>query len=93
MTVFVMTRATVSPSPGLEMDPREPPLNAKKPKNRMNPPRAAVLRVQRKKKRHQIVSLPKTAVNVEILLNFKKINVEEYASQTTLAIYKRKEAS
>ena len=36
MTVFVMTRATVSPSPGLEMDPREPPLNARKPKKRIN---------------------------------------------------------
>jgi len=50
MTVFVMTRATVSPSPGLEMDPREPPLNARKPKNRMNPPKAAVLRVKKEKK-------------------------------------------
>ena len=54
MTVFTMARATMSASPGLEMDPWEPPLNARKPKNRMNPPRAAFLRVQRKKRTHTV---------------------------------------
>jgi len=44
-----MARATVSASPGLAMAAWEPPLKARKPKNRMNPPRAAVLRVQREK--------------------------------------------
>jgi len=36
-----MARATVSASPALAMAAWEPPLNARKPKNRMNPPRAA----------------------------------------------------
>jgi len=49
MTVFTMARATMSASPGLEMAAWEPPLNARKPKNRMNPPRAAFLRKGRKK--------------------------------------------
>ena len=43
-----MARATVSASPGLEMDAWEPPLNAKKPKNKMNPPRAAFYKAKRK---------------------------------------------
>ena len=39
--VFTMASATVSASPALAMAAWEPPLNAKKPKNKMNPPKAA----------------------------------------------------
>ena len=39
--VFTIASATVSASPGLEMAACEPPLNARKPKNKMNPPKAA----------------------------------------------------
>ena len=41
MTVLIMERAMASPSPAAEMLAWEPPLKAKKPKNRINPPRAA----------------------------------------------------
>ena len=39
--VLTMASATVSASPALAMAAWEPPLNAKKPKNKMNPPKAA----------------------------------------------------
>ena len=39
--VLTMDNATASASPSLAMAAWEPPLNARKPKNRMNPPRAA----------------------------------------------------
>ena len=39
--VFTIASATVSASPALEMAACEPPLNARKPKNKMNPPKAA----------------------------------------------------
>ena len=42
-----MARATVSASPGLAMAAWEAPLNARKPKNRMNPPRAAFYKAER----------------------------------------------
>ena len=38
--VLTMATATTVPSPSAEIDAWEPPLKAKKPKNRMNPPRA-----------------------------------------------------
>lgn len=41
MTVFLIAVATAAPSPGLEMLPCDEPLKARKPKIRMNPPRAA----------------------------------------------------
>jgi hypothetical protein len=41
ITVFFIAMATTAPSPGLEMEPSEEPLNAKNPKIRINPPRAA----------------------------------------------------
>ena len=41
ITVLTMASATVSASPALAMAAWEPPLNAKKPKNKMNPPKAA----------------------------------------------------
>lgn len=39
--VLTMDNATASASPSLAMAAWEPPLNARKPKNRMNPPKAA----------------------------------------------------
>ena len=39
--VLVTDRATTAPSPGAEMLACDPPLNAKNPKNRMKPPKAA----------------------------------------------------
>ena len=41
MTVFVTATATAAPSPSPDMEPWEEPLNAKKPKTRMKPPREA----------------------------------------------------
>jgi hypothetical protein len=41
ITVFFIAMATTTPSPGLEMEPCEEPLNARNPKIRINPPRAA----------------------------------------------------
>lgn len=41
MTVFLIAVATVAPSPGFEMLTCDEPLKARKPKIRMNPPRAA----------------------------------------------------
>ena len=41
ITVLTMASATMSASPALAMAAWEPPLNAKKPKNKMNPPKAA----------------------------------------------------
>lgn len=41
MTVFLIAVATAAPSPGFEMLPCDEPLKARKPKIRMNPPRAA----------------------------------------------------
>ena len=38
--VFTIAKATASASPALEILPCDPPLNAKKPKNKINPPRA-----------------------------------------------------
>ena len=38
--VFTIAKATAAASPTLEILPCDPPLNAKKPKNKMNPPRA-----------------------------------------------------
>lgn len=40
-TVFVIESATISASPALAIAACDPPLKAKKPKNRMNPPKAA----------------------------------------------------
>ena len=37
-TVFTTAKETAPPSPLLAIDPCEPPLNAKNPKNRINPP-------------------------------------------------------
>lgn len=39
--VFVIARATATPSPGFEIVNWEPPLKARKPNIRIKPPRAA----------------------------------------------------
>ncbi len=42
MTVLTTAMLMAAPSPGLVIESWEPPLNARKPKNRMKPPRAAI---------------------------------------------------
>ena len=46
--VLTMDNATASASPTLAMAAWEPPLNARKPKNRMNPPRAAFYEITKR---------------------------------------------
>ena len=47
MIVLTTEMLTAAPSPGFWIEVWEPPLNAKNPKNRTNPPRAAIYNVKR----------------------------------------------
>lgn len=46
--MFLTAVATTVPSPGLEIAPWDDPLKARKPNNRMNPPKAASCKIGEK---------------------------------------------